>query len=79
MNAACSLTSPFLIEPSPVPLKGGDWVKRNPFLMKMKKKQTQKISKRMKINPSTWKQIIQIIITILTTIAGTLAVQSCMV
>ena len=33
----------------------------------------------MKINPSTWKQIIQIIITILTTIAGTIAVQSCMV
>ena len=33
----------------------------------------------MKINPSTWKKIIQFIITILTTIAGTLCVQSCMV
>ena len=32
----------------------------------------------MKINPSTWKKIIQFIITILTTIAGTIAVQSCM-
>ena len=32
----------------------------------------------MKLNWQTIKKIIQVIITILTTIAGTLAVQSCM-
>ena len=42
MYAACALASSFLIEPSPVPLKGGDWVKRNPFLMKMKKSKLKK-------------------------------------
>jgi hypothetical protein len=31
----------------------------------------------MKFTSSTWKQILQTIATILTTIAGTLAVQSC--
>lgn len=31
----------------------------------------------MKIPSSTWKQVLQIIATIITTIAGTLCVQSC--
>ena len=31
----------------------------------------------MKIPSSTWKQILQILATIITTIAGTLCVQSC--
>ena len=31
----------------------------------------------MKMSSSTWKQLLQILATIFTTIAGTLAVQSC--
>jgi len=31
----------------------------------------------MRISTSTWKQVLQILGTIITTIAGTLAVQSC--
>jgi hypothetical protein len=31
----------------------------------------------MKLSPSSWKQLLQIIATIITTIAGTLCVQSC--
>ena len=31
----------------------------------------------MKIPSSTWKQVLQIIATIITTIAGTICVQSC--
>jgi hypothetical protein len=31
----------------------------------------------MKLSNSTWKQLLQILATIITTIAGTLAVQSC--
>ena len=32
----------------------------------------------MRISTSTWKQVLQILATIITTIAGTLCVQSCM-
>ena len=31
----------------------------------------------MKMSSSTWKQLLQILATIITTIAGTMAVQSC--
>ena len=31
----------------------------------------------MKLSSSTWKQLLQILATIITTIAGTLCVQSC--
>ena len=85
VNAACSLTLPFSVTPrSLIIFEHGSHELIRIFLASnlstclLVNSLTKKKQMNIKFNWSTIKKIIQLIITILTSVIGTLAVQSCM-